>query len=92
MALANEKEGASAPSFKMCAEDGCGRLQWTTEKRGRRFVHSDFCYECANVPMFDVPAEPGRTSKPTRRSPAAVFRKEVERQRLARERQPKDAA
>jgi hypothetical protein len=82
MALANEREGTSVPSLKTCAEDGCGRVQWTSEKRGKRFVYSIYCYEHANVPLVDVPAEPVKPRG--RRSPAKTFRAEVARRRLER--------
>jgi hypothetical protein len=85
MALASEGEGVRALPLKMCAEDGCGRRQWTSEKSGKRFVCSAYCEEHANVPMFDVPAV--RVGPTGRHGPAATFRAEVERQRLARERQ-----
>jgi len=87
MAGYDERGSARALSLSLCAEPGCELPQWTSEKRGKRFVHSAYCYEHANVPMLDVPAEPVR-KQAGRSNPAAVFRKEVERQRL----RPKGAA
>jgi hypothetical protein len=71
----------------VCAERDCDRPCWASEKRGHLIVHSIYCKVHSHIAMFDVPAEsvPQRVG---RRSAAAVFRAEVGRQRLARERQP----
>jgi hypothetical protein len=90
MTLADERGSASALPLRTCKEPDCKRQQWVSERRGRLFVHSDFCEQHSHLPMFEVPWRP--ELKPKRNNPAAVFRKEVERQRLARERQPRDAA
>jgi hypothetical protein len=86
----NKGGGASAPSLSVCAERDCRRVQWVTKSRGKIVALSDLCVEHANVPMFDVPVE--RVKPRGRCSPATVFRAEVARRRLARERRPKDAA
>jgi hypothetical protein len=69
----------------MCAEPDCNRPCWASEKRGRLVVHSVYCKAHSHIALFDVPTEsvPQRVG---RQSAAAVFRAEVERQRLARER------
>jgi hypothetical protein len=76
--------GASAP-VPLCADPECNASRWSTTKRGRVIVHSELCFEHSNLPLLDVPTGP--KPKPAKRSnPAAVFRKEVERQRLEQER------
>jgi hypothetical protein len=69
----------------MCAEPDCERPCWASEKRGRLVVHSIYCKEHSHIVLFDVPAE-SVLQRVGRRSAAEVFRAEVGRQRLARER------
>jgi hypothetical protein len=98
-------EGASAPSAPMCRK--CGRRpRWTVKHRGQIVVVSEFCYEHANVPLFDVPAEPVPKPKQARgitfverdsvgrrrKVKLNAFHAEVRRRRLERERGPRDAA
>jgi hypothetical protein len=76
----DQREGTSVLSLEMCAESNCGFPQWTSERRGKVIVHSVFCAEHANVPLFDMPIE----WKPLARR-SHSFRSEVERQRLERD-------
>jgi hypothetical protein len=82
---ASTGEGARAPSpahEQPCQEPGCTQPRWTIYRRSAPVAVSAYCSEHSHVRMLDVPV----VRPPAKATPAAVFREEVERRRLERER------
>jgi len=87
VALTGGEDGRQPSSPSTCAEDDCVRPRWASEKHGKRVVHSVYCYEHANVPLVDVPAEPKvKAQSWPRYDGLSTFHSEVRRQREQRER------
>jgi hypothetical protein len=82
-------EGEDATALSPCAEDGCGRAQWSVHKRGRGrppvlAVISKYCREHSELPMLDVPAEPVYVPAPAKGEPR-TFQQAVAQRREQRE-------
>jgi hypothetical protein len=84
MALANEGEGARAPSLKMCAEPGCERQQWAEVVRGKLVVYSALCDEHSKLKLVDVPPVPVLAHKRAKGEPS-TFREAVAQRHRERE-------